>query len=80
MNLLMKFNMLLKKLDSISEKESDIMIFFVVCFAVIGIFALYLGLYKCFAGGYLSSKIIPMIVGTIFMLLSVAAFVVRNYQ
>ena len=56
------------------------MIFFVVCFAVIGIFALYLGLYKCFAGGYLSSKIIPMVVGTIFMLLSVAAFVIRNYQ
>lgn len=56
------------------------MIFFVVCFTVIGIFSLYLGLYKCFAGGYLSSKIIPMIVGTIFMLLSVAAFVIRNYQ
>ena len=80
MNLLMKFNMLLKKLDSISEKESDIMIFFVVCFTVIGIFSLCLGLYKCFAGGYLNSKIIPVIVGTIFMLLSVAAFVVRNYQ
>lgn len=56
------------------------MIFFVVCFIVIGIFSLYLGLYKCFVGGYLSSKVIPMIVGTIFMLLSVAAFVIRNYQ
>lgn len=56
------------------------MIFFVVCFAVIGIFALYLGLYKCFAGGYLSSKIIPVVVGTVFMLLSVTAFVIRNYQ
>lgn len=57
------------------------MIFFVVCFAVIGIFALCLGLDKCFTEEcYLSSKIIPMIVGTIFMLLSVAAFVIRNYQ
>lgn len=56
------------------------MIFFVVYFAIIGIFALYLGLYKCFAGGYLSSKIIPVVVGTVFMLLSVAAFVIHNYQ
>lgn len=56
------------------------MIFFVVCFTVIGIFALYLGLYGCFAEGSLGSKVIPMIVGTIFMLLSVAAFVIRNYQ
>lgn len=56
------------------------MIFFVACFAVIGIFALYLGLYKCFAGGYLSSKIISVVVGTIFMLLSVATFIICNYQ
>lgn len=56
------------------------MIFFVVCFTMIGIFALYLGLYKCFAGGYLSSKIIPVVIGTIFMLLSVSAFIIRNYQ
>ena len=79
MILLMKLNMLLKKSDFINERR-EIMIFFVVCFAVIGIFALYLGLYKCFAGGYLSSKIIPVVVGAIFMLLSVAAFVIRNYQ
>lgn len=56
------------------------MIFFVVCFAVIGIFALYLDLYVCFVEGSLGSKVIPSVVGTIFMLLSVAAFVVRNYQ
>lgn len=56
------------------------MIFFVVYFAIIGIFALYLGLYKCFAEGYLSSKIIPVVVGTVFMLLSVVAFVIHNYQ
>lgn len=56
------------------------MIFFVVYFAIIGIFALYLGLYKCFAECYLSSKIIPVVVGTVFMLLSVVAFVIHNYQ
>ena len=56
------------------------MIFFVVCFTVIGIFALYLGLHGCFAEGSLGSKVIPSVVGTIFMLLSVAAFVIRNYQ
>lgn len=54
--------------------------FFVVCFTVIGIFSLYLGLYECFAEGSLGSKVIPSVVGTIFMLLSVAAFVIRNYQ
>lgn len=75
----MKFNMLLKKLDSISEKESDIMIFFVVCFTI-GIFSLRLGLHECFVESSLGSKVIPSVVGAIFMLLSVAAFVIRNYQ
>lgn len=55
------------------------MIFFVVCFAI-GIFSLYLGLHECFTEGSLGSKVIPSVVGTIFMLLSVAAFVIHNYQ
>lgn len=55
------------------------MIFFVVCFAI-GIFSLYLGLHECFTEGSLRSKVIPSVVGTIFMLLSVAAFVIHNYQ
>lgn len=55
------------------------MIFSVVCFTI-GIFALYLGLHECFTEGSLGSKVIPSVVGTIFMLLSVAVFVVQNYQ